>query len=87
MANFATLREENIMRKLPIWNVAALGCVIMPSMVIAQDTDNDGDQAGEIVVTAQRKAQRLTDVPIAVTAFDDAGLEKRQINSAGLAER
>jgi iron complex outermembrane recepter protein len=35
----------------------------------------------EIVVTAQRTAQSLQDVPIAVTAFDASALQRQQINN------
>jgi iron complex outermembrane recepter protein len=74
--------EEDKVGKKTVWNVAALGCVIWPSMVMAQEAADEKDNAGEIVVTAQRREQRLSDVPIAVTAFDQDGLEKRQINGA-----
>jgi iron complex outermembrane receptor protein len=41
---------------------------------------------GEIVVTAQRRAQSILDVPLAITAIDNATLEKNGIsNSAQLA--
>ena len=43
------------------------------------------EDSTEIVVTAQRQSERLQDVPIAVTAFDAAALEKQQIaNSSDL---
>lgn len=54
--------------------------IALPSIASAQD-DNE-EQAGEIIVTAQRKSERLVDVPIAVTALDEASLEKRQIGAA-----
>jgi outer membrane receptor protein involved in Fe transport len=34
------------------------------------------------VVTAQRTVEKLVDVPIAVSAFDNAALERRQIEQA-----
>ena len=37
---------------------------------------------GEIVVTAQRQAERLQDVPIAVSAFSEEALDEQQINNA-----
>lgn len=43
-------------------------------------TDNEAQVAQtDIVVTAQRQAQRLQDVPIAVSAFNAENLEKQQI--------
>ena len=46
----------------------------------AQNASDDTDSA-EIVVTAQRTAQRLQDVPIAVSAFSSEALEKQQIKN------
>ncbi|WP_194744359.1 TonB-dependent receptor [Thermaurantiacus tibetensis] len=37
---------------------------------------------GEIIVTAQRQAQSLQDVPIAITAFSSELIERQQINAA-----
>jgi len=42
-------------------------------------TAAEDDSIGEIVVTAQRRAQNLQEVPLAVSAFDAAELERRQI--------
>lgn len=39
----------------------------------------DASASGDIVVTAQRQSQRLQDVPIAVSAFSAANIEKQQI--------
>src|SRR4051812_20809710 len=41
--------------------------------------DAGGSQEGDIVVTAQRQSERLQDVPIAVSAFTGAALERQQI--------
>ena len=38
------------------------------------------DQAGDIVVTAQKRSERLQDVPLAVTAIGGDALASRQIN-------
>lgn len=46
--------------------------------VHAQSADDDAALT-EIVVTAQRREQRLQDVPIAVTAFDAATIERDQV--------
>ncbi|WP_174279612.1 TonB-dependent receptor [Sphingomonas bacterium] len=47
------------------------------------DTPADGNQGGiqDIVVTAQRQAETLQQVPIAVTAFNAQALQAQQINS------
>lgn len=45
-------------------------------------TSADSDTTlNEIVVTAQRREQRLQDVPIAVTAFDASSIDRNQISS------
>jgi outer membrane receptor protein involved in Fe transport len=64
----------------------------MGGTAFAQDT-NTGDTVGQadnatsapgdvIIVTAQRQAQSLQEVPIAVTAFNAEALEKQQIKNA-----
>jgi outer membrane receptor protein involved in Fe transport len=40
-----------------------------------------GSVEGDIVVTAQRQAERLQDVPIAVSAFSAASIERQQIRN------
>jgi iron complex outermembrane recepter protein len=56
----------------------------MPSW--AQDTaaqaDSDSEAKGEIIVTAQRRAERLTNVPVAISAMTGATLETAGITSA-----
>ncbi|MCA8901796.1 MAG: TonB-dependent receptor, partial [Hyphomonas sp.] len=46
---------------------------------IAQEQDDDTARLGTITVTAERKAESIQDVPVAVTALDGAGLDARQI--------
>jgi outer membrane receptor protein involved in Fe transport len=60
------------------------------SALAQQESSDPGTAAatgiGEIVVTAQRRAQSILDVPLAITAIDNATLEKNGIsNSAQLA--
>lgn len=43
----------------------------------AQQTDDDGSGTGEIVVTAQFRAQNLQDTPLAITAVNSQMLEAR----------
>jgi iron complex outermembrane receptor protein len=49
-------------------------------------TEGQGSEAerdpNEIVVTAQKRAERLRDVPLAVSAYSGTGLEQRQITTA-----
>ena len=48
----------------------------------AQERPETDAYGGEIVVTAQRQAERLQDVPIAVSAFSSEALEAQQIENA-----
>lgn len=63
---------------------ALLVGVSMPSIASAQATaQSEADLSlSEIVVTAQRRAQSLQDVPISVTAFDAESLARSNIASA-----
>ena len=63
-------------------SVTALGAAIMwAAPAMAQDAAApDGTMPGDIVVTAQKRAERLQDVPLAVTAVSADMLAARQIN-------
>ncbi|MDP4651618.1 MAG: TonB-dependent receptor, partial [Haliea sp.] len=37
-------------------------------------------QLEEVIVTAQKRAESVQDVPIAITAFDESALRDKQIN-------
>ena len=63
-----------------------VGAVLLSSTAAhAQVSDADAsaevDNSGAIIVTAQRREQSLQDVPIAVSAFSQADIETRQVNS------
>lgn len=65
----------------------AAAMAALPSQVLAQDANEESaaeDQGGvaDIVVTAQRRAESVQDVPIAITAFDQGALESRGIANA-----
>jgi iron complex outermembrane receptor protein len=45
-------------------------------------TQEAGSQAGDIVVTARRRAERLQDVPISMTALSGDALTQQQVTSA-----
>nr|WP_314471934.1 TonB-dependent receptor [uncultured Sphingomonas sp.] len=60
----------------------AAGSVQQPQSAPAADTDLDQSQtgAGDIVVTATRRAERLADVPIAVSVVSQASLQNSGAN-------
>lgn len=70
--------------------VAAVSAIALaPGSTLAQDAGSSGgaDEAafspsgGEIVVTAQRREERLVDVPISVTAVNQEALERAQVRT------
>ena len=61
----------------------SLSIAMMPAAVIAQDAAPQEPLDGtDIVVTAQKRAERLQDVPLAVTAVSADTLANRQINDS-----
>jgi hypothetical protein len=76
-------RKNRLMREL----LAATLSVIAPAAVFAADADS-GAVLTEIVITAQKRAENVESVPIAVTAFSAAtrdllGIESTQDRQAG----
>lgn len=61
--------------------IAALLASAAPSH--AQETTSPAAGLDEIVVTAQRREQRLDDVPVAVSVFDDRFLERSRSATVG----
>jgi len=78
-----------IMRKVHLLGATALA-LLTASPGFSQTTDappataeadTDAGGLGDIVVTAQRQAERLQDVPIAVSAFSTEAIERQQIRN------
>ncbi|MDE2436912.1 MAG: TonB-dependent receptor, partial [Sphingomonadales bacterium] len=73
------------MNKICMSTCSALAFAVVLSAMPARAQDSadssDGGKAGEIVVTARKTAERLQDVPIAVTALSGRALEARGIAS------
>jgi len=63
-----------------LWLLAALVAVPLPALA---QTVESGAGLEEIVVTAQRKSERVQDVPIAISAISSADLEARGVRQAG----
>ena len=49
---------------------------------VAEDAEASAEEGEAIVVTAQRQAETLQEVPIAVSAFDARALDKQQIDNS-----
>lgn len=61
---------------------AAAGALLAPGAAFAQDEDNGaGVGIADIVVTAQRREEKLQNVPIAVTAITADGLRERGVTN------
>ncbi|MFN7399621.1 MAG: TonB-dependent receptor [Sandaracinobacter sp.] len=64
-----------MVRKAKGWILA--GAALLPALpVVAQDIANDPLGLDTIVVTAQRRAEGIQDVPIAISAFDQRAIER-----------
>ena len=58
------------------WILAGAAVFFETAPALAQESSSDEGPLGNIVVTAQRRAESVQDVPIAVTAFDQRTLER-----------
>jgi iron complex outermembrane recepter protein len=67
--------SETGRRAAPWASIAVIGFQTLPAAVHAQAAPQGQDSLGEIVVTAQRRAESLSDVPISVSAVDRAQLD------------
>ena len=84
------MRNLSELRAGFIGGVSLIGLLATPAFAQTAPAATATAQAGtaaatgieEIVVTAQRTAQSLQDVPIAISAFSAQALEKQQINNA-----
>lgn len=75
------------MKKLG-WALPAICLLAVPAAAQTTDGTSTGDSAaaddgaGDIIVTAQRRAERLTDVPISITALNGDALEAAGIRTS-----
>ena len=73
----------NTIRKISLLSSIALGVFSVPAL--AQDADapaaDDPMQTSDIIVTAQRRAEKVTEVPISITVASAAQLERQQVNT------
>jgi outer membrane receptor protein involved in Fe transport len=64
---------------------ASLGQILLPALSIAHPADAEGSSSSgaleEIVVTAQRREQRLEDVPMSITTFSQEKLDQEGLRS------
>ncbi len=77
--------EWTIKRSL-MFGVAAMGFAAT-SPASAQDGAEQAANSADIIVTAQRREERLIDVPISITALNAEGLDKAGVNNLQDLER
>jgi len=72
-------------KSAPPGAVAAAGLLSMlaafPAFPVFADTPADTGELGEIVVTAQRRSERLQDVPMSIQAFSQQSLDQQGVRS------
>ncbi len=74
---------RNTMKHSLIMTTAVSALIVnggLLSTASAQDADEDSFGLEEIIITAERRAASLQDVPVAVSAFTASELDARQIN-------
>ncbi len=62
----------------PVAAAVALAATCLPMFASAAD-DNDGTKIEAVVVTANKRAQNLQDVPAAITVLNEAALQKANV--------
>ncbi|OYU51928.1 MAG: hypothetical protein CFE27_08640 [Alphaproteobacteria bacterium PA1] len=84
MAGKATFWGEKLLRNFLCYGVSALALLAISTPVFAQTppkAQDDPNQVEEIIVTAQRRSERLQNVPLAVSAVSGDQLAKLGINN------
>ena len=66
-----------VLLKRIFYTLALSGIFFVPSVFSAEEEESAGIE--EVIVTARRTEESLQDVPIAVTAFSEEGIQARQI--------
>ncbi len=61
-----TKRRQRFLTSCSVGTIMGL---VFPATVLAQDAGTDGSEFEEILVTAQKRAESIQDVPLAITAF------------------
>ncbi len=74
------MKNGNLLRNRLMLGTGLACFMLLPMQANAQTTpEEDNGGLEEIVVTAQKREQRLQDVPVAVTAISEASLETNRI--------
>ncbi len=76
------MMKISVVRAALVSGVSVIGLLAGPALAQQKAAAPAETGIEEIVVTAQRSAQSLQDVPIAVSAFSSEALQKQQINTS-----
>lgn len=58
---------------------AIIGSLVYAMPAFAQDEASDSEDTGEIIVTAQKRAENVQSVPVSIAAFNSDTLEKQSV--------
>lgn len=76
--------KRNMIRRAGVLSAALLGGVALPAVALAQSNSRVSETAlEEVVVTAEKRAEGLQNIPIAITAISDLTLEKAGVKEVG----
>lgn len=67
---------NHVMAACSVVALALAGAMAMPDRALAQTAPDEGSQPGEIIVTAQKRAQNVNAVPMSITALGSQQLEQ-----------
>jgi iron complex outermembrane receptor protein len=76
--------KRHVIRRAGLLSAALLGGVALPAIALAQSPSRTSETAlEEVVVTAEKRAEGLQNIPIAITAVSAATLEKAGVKEVG----
>lgn len=68
------------MFRIRLWALCACSTSVIAGAAFAQSTADVADDSGDIIVTAQKRSERLNDVPLSITAATGEQLARQGIN-------
>ncbi len=74
-------RKRKLLRARVCRNLAPMISALLAGMPVAHGADTDGNELGEIIVTAQKRAEDLQKVPISIQVLSGEKLDQLQVTS------
>ena len=76
-----SMHHKSLLGKYALCSGTALAAMMVPGVALAQQNGvTDAGEYSEIVVTAQRREQKLSEVPLSITAISGEALQERNLN-------